>query len=195
MSTDRPPTSGDDAREGVRSAGLARRLLPTAVGIVALALIGFALARSPSGEVSVEGRAALGERVPEVEMPDFDGEMVRLSQFGGKPLVVNFWASWCPQCIAEMPDFERVHREYEGRVEFIGINQSDDQSSAERLAQETGVTYLLTRDPGGDVFRAFGGTGMPMTVFIAADGTVADVVTGQLTESQLKERIQGSLEG
>lgn len=185
-------TEAEDSvpRGRARRTDLIRRVQWTVLGLVAIGLVLFALTRSQGGGVSVDGRAALGERAPEVVMDGFDGETVRLSQFQGTPVVLNFWASWCPQCVAEMPDFERVHQELADRVQFVGVNQSDNKAAAEDLAEETGVTYLLTSDPTGQIFRAFGGAGMPTTVFIDGDGSVRDVVTGQLTQDQLEDRIE-----
>lgn len=129
-----------------------------------------------------------------VALSDFDGGEFTLETYRGRPVVVNFWASWCPSCAAEMPAFEQVHRRFEGTVEFLGINHSDRRSSAEELARSTGVTYRLAEDPEGQLFIAFGGTGMPTTGFIDADGRIADVVVGQLSAQQLISLIEEHLE-
>ncbi len=154
------------------------------VGIVGagVALVGLAILRAPGDEAGV---AAVGRPAPEIAMTDFRGESFDLSTYRGTPVVVNFWASWCPNCAAEMPDFERVHRAVDGRVAFLGINFSDARGPAEELARATRVTYRLAEDPKGRVLEAFGSLGMPTTVFIDADGRVADIVVGQLSQTQL----------
>lgn len=157
-----------------------------------LALIGFVLFRSSSGGVSVDGVAALGGPAPDVEMTDFDGQKLTLDEYEGKPLVVNFWASWCPPCVAEMPGFEKVHQGVGDEVQFLGVNQRDQHDAAVELAERTGVTYRLARDPQGRVYDAFGGAGMPTTAFIDADGNIVDVVTGQLSVELLSQRIEQS---
>jgi cytochrome c biogenesis protein CcmG, thiol:disulfide interchange protein DsbE len=128
-----------------------------------------------------------------IELPDFRGRPVRLADFRGRPVVLNFWASWCPACIAEMPAFERVHRRLGDRVVVIGVNQRDDRGAAVDLARRTGISYQLAVDGAGRSFDAFGGLGMPTTVLIRADGTVAEVVAGQLDEALLAERIRRDL--
>lgn len=180
------------ARARARRAARIRRAQWTALVLVAIALLGVVLFRSSGGGAAINGVAAVGQPVPDIEMTDFDGEKFSLKEYRGKPLVLNFWASWCPNCAAEMPDFERVNAAAEGDVEFLGVNQSDSRSSAEDLAHATNVTYRLSEDPTGEVFRAFGGTGMPTTVFIDADGDVADIVVGQLSREQLEDYIQRS---
>ncbi len=129
-----------------------------------------------------------------VALTDFDGGRFTLESYRGRPMVVNFWASWCPSCAAEMPAFEQVHQRLRGSVDFVGVNQSDRRSSAEELARSTGVTYRLAEDPEGQLFNAFGGRGMPTTVFIDAGGGIAEVVVGQLSEEQLTSLIQEHLE-
>jgi cytochrome c biogenesis protein CcmG/thiol:disulfide interchange protein DsbE len=164
-------------------------------GLLALAAAGglaWALSRAPEGRVRSSGEVALGGPAPDIAMTDFDGETFQLADYEGKPLVVNFWASWCPNCVAEMPDFERVHRATAGEIEFLGINQSDARAPALQLARETGVTYRLAADPQGEIFQSFGGVGMPTTVFIDSAGNVVDVVVGQLSKDTLTEHIERS---
>ncbi len=169
-----------------------RRLGWALFGVLVVAGLGFALSRAPQGQVSVSGDVALGGPAPDIAMTDFGGERFELSDYEGKPLVVNFWASWCPNCVAEMPDFEKVHRATRGEIEFLGINQSDATEPARDLAHETGVTYRLAEDPQGEIFQAFNAGGMPTTVFIDASGNVVDVVTGQLSRETLIEYIERS---
>ena len=163
----------------------------TVLGIVALVgLISLVPdpADSPDAATAV-GTAAVGAPAPTVDMVDFNGDPVTLSQFEGTPVVLNFWATWCPFCVAEMPDFEKVNQAAGGQVQFIGVNLQDDAGAADDLVGETGVTYLLTRDPRGVVYSAFGGVAMPTTVFIGADGIVDEIVTGALTEGQLSNKV------
>lgn len=160
--------------------------------VVVAAGLGLALSRAPGGDVAVSGTVTLGGPAPDITMTDFEGERFELSDFEGKPLVVNFWASWCPNCVAEMPDFERVHQATAGEIGFLGINQSDARNAAEELARQTGVTYRLASDPQGEIFNAFGGAGMPTTVFIDASGAVVDVVVGQLSKETLTEYVERS---
>jgi cytochrome c biogenesis protein CcmG/thiol:disulfide interchange protein DsbE len=146
--------------------------------------------RATGAEVVVEGVAVVGRPAPRVELPGLRGGRVRLADLRGRPVVVNFWASWCPPCVAEMPEFQRIHRRLGGRVAFLGINQRDQLQAAERLASSSGVTYPLAIDPAGRSFDAFGGLGMPTTVLNRADGTVAEVFAGQLDETLLGERLR-----
>ena len=177
----------DEAQRKARN----RRFAWIGAGVLGVALLaGFLLTSpTPEGAAVVEGEASAGAAAPSVEMVGFDGEMIALADFAGTPVVLNFWASWCPFCIAEMPDFEDVSNAHADQVAFIGVNLQDDAGAADSLAVETGVTYQLARDPQGVVYSAFGGIGMPTTVFIDADGVVAEVVTGQLSRDALEAKI------
>ncbi len=184
----RPEASVEVAKRHTRK----RRLLwaGVIVAVVGLMVILTLTRPTPEDAAFADGRASAGEPAPNVEMVDFDGEQVTFAEYLGTPIVLNFWASWCPFCIAEMPGFERVNQDAAGRVAFIGVNLQDDPGLATQLAGETGVTYRLARDPQGVVYAAFGGIGMPTTVFIDAEGLVSEVITGQMSEDQLRSKIE-----
>ena len=119
----------------------------------------------------------------------FDGSEGSLSDFRGRPLVVNFWASWCPPCVAEMPDLQVVYTEFRDQVIFLGLNMQElDFDAALRLVEQTGVTYPLASDPDGCIYRSFGGIAMPTTVLISEEGEVVRVHGGILTRAQLASK-------
>lgn len=110
-----------------------------------------------------------------------------------RPLVINFFASWCPTCVAEMPEFERVHRALGDGVVFLGVSQSDAPGASIDLAEETGITYETAIDERGEFFDAIGGLGMPTTVFVRPGGEIADVWVGELDAATLSELIADHL--
>jgi thiol-disulfide isomerase/thioredoxin len=200
MSTDRQASAdaqGVAGRARPRAGGLQRVgvVLALAVSAVAALVVAGRLVGQPSttAGVVVEGVAAVGRPAPRVELPGLRGGRVRLADLRGRPVVLNFWASWCPPCLAEMPESQRVHQRLGDRVAFLGVNQRDQLQAAEQLARSSGVTYPLAVDSAGRAFDAFGGLGMPTTVLIGADGTVADIFAGQLDETLLRERIRRAL--
>lgn len=130
-----------------------------------------------------------GDSVPDLTFQRFDGSPTSLSDYLGEPLVLNLWASWCPPCLAEMPDFEEVFRERQGTVAFVGLNIADGLEPARRMAEQTGVTYDLVRDEEGGSATALGVTDMPTTVFIDSAGRVVDVRSGAMDADELRERL------
>ncbi|MGH2693223.1 MAG: TlpA family protein disulfide reductase [Actinomycetota bacterium] len=156
------------------------------MAVAALAVVLVAVLLGTGGD----GTVAMGESAPELTLTDFEGSQFSFADYEGTPLVVNFWASWCPFCVSEMPDFERVHQALGDEVVFLGVDQRDRRDRALELARQTGVTYRLVWDPRGEVFDAFGGPGMPTTAFIDAEGTVVEVIPGQLSAGLLRDHIQ-----
>ena len=138
-----------------------------------------------------------GDRPPVIDttFEHFDGSVVSLADWQGTPVVVNFWASWCPPCVAEMrAAFEPVHQELGDEVAFVGLNLEDDPERAAEIVDRTGVTYDLGRDPAGELFTGFGGFGMPTTIFLDETGQIVDSHTGALSRSQLEDLIARHLD-
>lgn len=138
----------------------------------------------PTPEPAADGEAL--PATPDVAFVWFDGTQGSTAGLAGTPTVLNFWASTCAACIAEMPEFEEVFQELRDEVAFVGMNTGDRRDAADRLAEQTGVTYPLAEDPASEVFRNFGGFVMPTTVFLNANGEVAYTWSGVLTGKELR---------
>jgi thiol-disulfide isomerase/thioredoxin len=206
MSGDTPRTRPRIGRAATRRAWWIAALVGIVVLTVAIAA-GFVSGGDLGGTRSEGRTAAPGE--PSLDlMPkegsgpplsDFTlqgfggGGRVSAADFQGTPLVLNFWASWCPFCIEEMPGFEQVHREFGGSVAFLGVDLQDDHALAKDLAARTGVTYRLAEDPDGSLFARIGGLGMPTTVLVSADGRIEQKITGPLDAEQLRQMILDNL--
>lgn len=96
-----------------------------------------------------------------------------LEQFRGKPVILNFWASWCPPCKKEMPLLESSWNSYRDKgIKIIGINVMDDRSHATALVDQFDITYLNLFDRGNEVSRSYGVVALPVTVFIDSEGRI-----------------------
>ncbi len=144
-------------------------------------------------DVSDAGAQAIGE-VIRFTFDDFEGNEISFEELAdGGPVVVNFFASWCATCVAELPDFQTVSENFEGQVEFLGLSFQDRLEDSVALIEQTGVTFRTGRDTNGAIFSRFGGLGMPTTVFINAEGEVVNVHSGVLTAQSLTEAIESDL--
>lgn len=117
---------------------------------------------------------------PELDLKTPDGSRVRLSDFRGKPLIVNFWATWCPPCRAEMPSFQRAWEQLE--VEGIGViavNVGEDAETIEQFTDESPVTFPLPMDEKSQTIQAWPVRGLPTTFVVDAKGRLAYVATGE----------------
>ncbi len=126
----------------------------------------------------------VGEEVPELTF-ELNGNVVRLSDFRGKTVVLNFWATWCGPCRLEMPDFEALQRE-RSDVIFIGINMRENEPQVRKFASEVGATFPLVLDRTGDIAASFNvNLGLPTTYLIDSAGIIQKVELRALTRSQL----------
>ena len=178
------------------------RTVLVGAGLVVLLLVGVAVAATRGGgdpAVSDSGQLpTLDERpapdevfaLPPATLDGFGGgPAVDLTDFRGRPLIVNFWATWCAPCVKEMPDLQEVAAEAEGKVAFLGIDVEDAPSNAEPFVEELGITYPLALDPRREYSRQVNNFGMPTTLFVDADGLVRYRHTGPLDAEQLRALI------
>ncbi|MCZ6706938.1 MAG: TlpA disulfide reductase family protein [Chloroflexi bacterium] len=142
------------------------------------------------GYVEREGDAPReGALIPDFRLLDFNGSPVQISALG-KPVIVNFWASWCAACIEEMPDLQRLHEAVGDRVVVVGVNRGESLQTATRFADETGASYTLLldlQDELGDNNGPYRIIGMPTTLYVRADGRIAKTVIGFQTLEQMEE--------
>lgn len=138
-------------------------------------------AQSASGSTgSQSSQSSQEEEEPELTpAPDFtvydkDGNEVHLSDFAGKPIVLNFWASWCSPCKSEMPDFNQAYLDYGEEVQFLMVNMTDGSretvESASAFIEEQGYAFPVFYDTGYDAALTYGAYALPTTYFIDAEG-------------------------
>lgn len=126
---------------------------------------------------------------------DLQGADVALSAFAGRPVLANFWASWCPPCVREMPDLDALHHDYPG-VAFLGL-AIDTRVNVERFVQKVKVAYplLLTGTQGIPLMRDLGNKtgGLPFTVVFDGDGRIVHRVLGEVQVDALRTRLDAML--
>ncbi len=114
-----------------------------------------------------------GKPAPDFSLTLFEGQTIRLSDFRGKVVFLNFWASWCPPCRAEARLLEQSWQRYKDQgVVFLGVDMQDTEEAARRFIQEFGITYMNGRDPNNRIAIDYGVYGIPETFFIDKDGRI-----------------------
>ncbi len=150
-------------------------------------------AHTHEGGENGSGDEAKLDPAPDFTVYDKDGSPVKLSDMKGTPVVLNFWASWCPPCKSEMPDFDEICKEFEGRVIFMMVNltdgQSETQESAQAFIDSMGYTFPVYFDKDSDAAYKYGIQSIPTTCFIDADGNFVAYASGAISGDILKQGI------
>lgn len=130
---------------------------------------------------------------PDFTVLDGEGNRVSLSDFLGKPVIVNFWATWCGPCKNEMPEFEEVYAEYGEQIHFLMINCTDGTrdtvESVRDFIKENGYTFPVYYDTESSAAVTYGVSGIPMTFFIDAEGHAVAYAQGSLDRETLLKGI------
>jgi len=134
------------------------------------------------------GAGIQGSPAPAFTLPDLNGQQVSLESLRGKVVAVNFWATWCPPCKAEIPDFAAVYSAAAGKcLEFLGVaEESGTREEIETAARTLGINYPVLVDDDGAVGEAFRIPGYPRTYLIDVNGQVRKVFEGVVSREQLE---------
>lgn len=170
-----------------------RWLVAVVVLLVGLAAVAVwqEVSRSPTADsTALVGRT--GQPAPAFSLPNLTdpSRRVTLASFRGKPLVINFWASWCVPCRTEMPLLEQAYRSQHGKVVFLGIDANDTPSAAKAFLARVHVTYPTISDDNGATATGYGLYGLPTTVFISPSGKIEGRHIGELHADTLRAALQ-----
>ncbi len=131
---------------------------------------------------------------PNIALLDYNGKEIELTDFYGKGVVLNFWASWCPPCKAEMPDFEEAYKEYGSDVHFVMVSHlawgNDTISSAKAFYEQSGYTFPVYFDYKYKGYSEYGLDSIPQTFIIDKNGNIQKHFTGMITKGQLISAIE-----
>ena len=142
------------------------------------------------GETAAETEAQ-GSEAPDFTVYDLEGNAHKLSDFRGKPVLLNFWASWCGPCQMEMPDFQKFYESHGDKVNFVIVNLTDGQQetveSASAFLEEKGYTFPVYYDTDIDAAMKYGVSAVPVSYFIDAEGNFVAWAQGALTADMLQQ--------
>lgn len=149
------------------------------------------LANRESGTADTE---EVSYRAPDFTVIDENGDEVSLSDCFGKPVVLNFWASWCYYCDLEMPDFHDAYHTYADEIQFFMVNVTDGSretlDSAKAYIADAGYDFPVYFDTTLNAAMTYGASGLPMTFFIDENGDLVTYASGMLTAENLARGIE-----
>jgi cytochrome c biogenesis protein CcmG/thiol:disulfide interchange protein DsbE len=154
------------------------------------------LATRPASPTVIGGHPLLDAPAPDFALRDLDGNEVTLSDYRGRPVIVNFWASWCIPCREEFPILKGAREAYAAQgLEVLGVTFQDDPASARAYMARAGATWPGLVDPDGAVAADYHVNGPPMSFFIDPQGVVRSIAYGPPPSGTIDDRIAAILPG
>jgi cytochrome c biogenesis protein CcmG/thiol:disulfide interchange protein DsbE len=167
---------------------MSRRVLrwwPVALATLIVLALAYGLLKPGQSPVT----PLVGQTAPAFSLPTLRGGKISLAALHGRPVVVNFWASWCVPCQQETPTLERFAARYGKQAAFLGVTFSDPVADARRFVQQYGISYPVLIDHRSDTAINYGVTGVPETFFINAQGVIVYHAVGPLTAALLRKEL------
>lgn len=170
--------------------GKHKRKIQLTIFLAMLLVVGYTVASSVMSEE--ERPPAAGDRIAHFELEALGGGTVDTKELSGRPVVLNFWGTFCPPCVEETPALQRMYEKYEDHgVVIVGVNLGEKPVvRVEQFAERFGVTYPIALDPDLDVRNRYGVRSYPTTFFIDASGVVKEVKEGGMSEGYIDSAIR-----
>ena len=167
------------------------RVISAALIAVVAILIVYSFERRLSGQRGDWPDSPLiGKVAPDFRLTLFDGRTFDIADARGRPVVLNFWASWCLPCAQEAEELNRAQRAYGEKVFLMGVNVMDDRDAALEFIARHGVEYPNGYDPDKAVHIDYGVAGVPETFFIAPDGKIVNKISGPVTFAEISSNVR-----
>lgn len=134
--------------------------------------------------------ADVGHPAPDFSLDALDGSTLTLSQYNGRAVILNFWATWCGPCRAEIPALEAASQLIGDQGVIIGVNVQEDPLSVLGFAQELGMTYPVALDANSEIAQIYRVRAFPTTYFIDSRGVITELYTGELNAPLIQRKVQ-----
>lgn len=129
---------------------------------------------------------AVGDKAPDFELVDLDGNKQRLSDYKGEGVFLNFWGTWCGPCKKEMPYMEKQHKAFEEKgVNILAVNIAESNLKVETFRDQYGLTFPIAIDKDKSVKEAYNIVPLPTTFFINKDGKIEQIITKEMSEDEI----------
>jgi cytochrome c biogenesis protein CcmG/thiol:disulfide interchange protein DsbE len=160
--------------------------------IAGILLAAVVLFSAPSRRTLSAPPPATGKPMPEFKLQSLEGKEVKLADFKGKPVVINFWATWCPPCRNEMPLLDRTSKSLGGKAVFLVINDAESPELVKEFAKENKLSLPILLDPDGAINSLFFVQSYPTTYFLDEKGILRAQHIGELDEALLSKYLEAA---
>ena len=131
-----------------------------------------------------------GSEAPDFTLTDLEGNQVTLSDFRGKNVFLNFWASWCEPCVAELPDIEQIYQDFRNKdLIVLTVNTGEDSATVKELIESEGYSFFVLLDSNLDTARLYKASQIPASFFINKEGIVVSQKEGLMTKEEMTAEI------
>lgn len=172
----------------------------TVIGVVVVVVVsGLIISRTgqdqsspPTNDLTTRTEPSVKlEKAPDFNLSDFNGKIVSLADFKGRPLVLNVWAVWCPFCVKELPDFATVQKEFSDKIVIIAIDRAEPLELQKEFTDKLGVTndLIFLLDPTDSFYQSIGGFSMPETIFVDKDGFIREHKRGPMDAEEIRQKV------
>ncbi|ANS73849.1 hypothetical protein AWM70_04070 [Paenibacillus yonginensis] len=172
-----------------------RKTIRTWLAAVLIACLAYSAIPGSMALVNAAGSdrgVRIGKAAPFFELKGLDGQTYRVAGKRDKPLLLNFWASWCEPCRLEAPDMEKLSEKYKGELDVYGVNVTayDDEAKVKAFVDEFGIHYPILMDRRETVYSEYQGQAFPTQVLIDQDGIVREMIIGLLPPEELEAKVR-----
>jgi thiol-disulfide isomerase/thioredoxin len=161
-------------------------LIGAGIGVAMLFGLGLSQQLSRrSSSTTGPGDVSIGTQAPDFELAELEGQSVHLEDLRGRPVLINFWATWCIPCVTEMPLIQAAYADSQGQFAVLGVNADEPVGDIQDFLGKMDLSFDILLDPGGKVDSLYRLRGYPTSYFLDKDGIIRAIHIGQLSESQL----------
>lgn len=155
--------------------------------ILAIGTFAFSYVNNQSQDNRPEVGVEIGKSAPDFELRDLNDKAVNLSDYRGQKIFLNFWASWCPPCRAEMPDMQKLHEEDLSDFKIIAVNVGENKSTASEFIMDNNLDFKVLLDSSREISREYLVRGIPTSYFLDENGVIINKVTGLISYNRMLE--------
>lgn len=173
------------------AAGQARRALQSVILLIAVIAAAYAIMK-PLLEKE-EDLIKVGEAAPDFTLVNMEGEAVKLKDYRGKGVIINFWGTWCGPCEKEMPRMNEAYRSKPDHVEILAVNLPESPISVSAFVEKYGIDFPVLMDADGDVVEAYKVGPIPVTFLVDENGILQERIMGELSTVEYIQELMSSI--